>query len=60
MPKPDDPNLLNAVIQLMLYMPPQLLGEPLIYFAVILAFIFVLVTFTSLTSRVTFWGVDKG
>jgi len=41
--KPADPNLLQSVNQMMLYMPPQLLGEPGIYFAIILAFIFVLV-----------------
>jgi hypothetical protein len=29
----------------MAYMPPHLLGEPGIYFAVILAFIFVIVVF---------------
>jgi hypothetical protein len=43
--KPQDPTLLQTVNQMMLYMPPQLLGEPGIYFAVILAFIFVLVVY---------------
>jgi len=43
--KPADPNLLQSVNQMMLYMPPQLLGEPGIYFAIILAFIFVLVVY---------------
>ena len=43
--KPQDPALLQTVNQLMLYMPPQLLGEPGIYFAVILAFIFVIVVY---------------
>ena len=43
--KPQDPALLQTVNQMMLYMPPQLLGEPGIYFAVILAFIFVLVVY---------------
>ena len=43
--KPQDPALLQTVNQMMLYMPPQLLGEPGIYFAVILAFIFVLVLY---------------
>jgi hypothetical protein len=43
--KPADPNLLQQVNQMMLYMPPQLLGEPGIYFAIILAFIFVLVVY---------------
>ncbi|HLE90787.1 MAG TPA: CvpA family protein [Anaerolineales bacterium] len=42
---PQDPTLLQAVNQMMLYMPPQLLGEPGIYFAIILAFIFVLVVY---------------
>jgi uncharacterized membrane protein required for colicin V production len=43
--KPTDPNLLQSVNQMMLYMPPQLLGEPGIYFAIILAFIFVIVVY---------------
>jgi len=43
--KPTDPALLQAVNQMMLYMPPQLLGEPGIYFAIILAFVFVLVVY---------------
>jgi hypothetical protein len=43
--KPQDPALLQTVNQMMLYMPPQLLGEPGIYFAVILAFIFVIVVY---------------
>ena len=43
--RPQDPTLLQTVNQMMLYMPPQLLGEPGIYFAVILAFIFVLVVY---------------
>ena len=43
--KPADPNLLQTVNQMMLYMPPQLLGEPGIYFAIILAFVFVLVVY---------------
>ena len=43
--KPTDPNVLQAVNQMMLYMPPQLLGEPAIYFAIILAFVFVLVVY---------------
>jgi hypothetical protein len=36
---------LQTVNQMMLYMPPQLLGEPGIYFAIILAFVFVLVVY---------------
>ena len=43
--RPTDPDLLNRVNQMMLYMPPQLLGEPGIYFAIILAFVFVLVVY---------------
>ena len=43
--KPTDPNMVNAVNQMMQYMPPQLLGEPGIYFAIILAFVFVLVVY---------------
>lgn len=38
-------NVLEAVRQMMQYMPPQVLGEPAIYFAIILAFIFVLVVY---------------
>jgi len=45
MSKPADPAVLQAVNQMMLYMPPQLLGEPGIYFAIILAFVFVLVVY---------------
>ena len=43
--KPADPELLQTVNQMMLYMPPQLLGEPGIYFAIIVAFVFVLVVY---------------
>lgn len=43
--KPTDPVLLQTINQMMLYMPPQLLGEPGIYFAIILAFVFVLVVY---------------
>jgi len=43
--KPTDPTLLATVNQMMLYMPPQLLGEPGIYFAIILAMVFVLVVY---------------
>lgn len=43
--KPVDPILLQTVNQMMLYMPPQLLGEPGIYFAIIVAFVFVLVVY---------------
>lgn len=43
--KPTDPELLSTVNQMMQYMPPQLLGEPGIYFAIILAFVFILVVY---------------
>jgi uncharacterized membrane protein required for colicin V production len=43
--RPTDPAIVQTVNQMMLYMPPQLLGEPGIYFAIILAFIFVLVVY---------------
>ncbi len=43
--KPTDPGIVQTVNQMMLYMPPQLLGEPGIYFAIILAFVFVLVVY---------------
>ena len=43
--KPADPTLLQTVTNMMQYMPPQLLGEPGIYFAIILAFVFVLVVY---------------
>ena len=42
---PTDPAIVQTVNQMMVYMPPQLLGEPGIYFAIILAFIFVLVVY---------------
>lgn len=41
----DGTPLLATVNQMMLYMPPQLLGEPGIYFAIIIAFVFVLVVY---------------
>lgn len=37
--------IVQTVTQMMLYMPPQLLGVPGIYFAIILAFVFVLVVY---------------
>jgi len=43
--KPTDPVLLEQVNKMMLYMPPQILGVPGIYFAIILAFVFVLVVY---------------
>jgi uncharacterized membrane protein required for colicin V production len=42
---PVDPAVVQTVNQMMLYMPPQLLGVPGIYFAIILAFVFVLVVY---------------
>jgi uncharacterized membrane protein required for colicin V production len=42
---PPTPEISATVQQMMLYMPPQLLGEPGIYFAIILAFVFVLVVY---------------
>jgi len=43
--RPTDEALKKTVELMMHYMPPQLLGEPGIYFAIILAFIFVLVVY---------------
>jgi hypothetical protein len=42
---PPSPETEAAVQSLMAYMPPHLLGEPGIYFAVILCFIFVIVVY---------------
>ena len=42
---PNEQNLINTVNQMMAYMPPQLLGEPGIYFAIIVAFVFVIVVY---------------
>jgi uncharacterized membrane protein required for colicin V production len=42
---PPDPALADTVARMMDYMPPVVLGEPGIYFAIILAFIFVLVVY---------------
>jgi hypothetical protein len=42
---PPTGDIAQAVNNLMAYMPPHLLGEPGIYFAVILAFIFVIVVY---------------
>ncbi len=38
-------DVLTSIQLLMNYMPPHLLGEPLIYFAMVLCFIFVIVVF---------------
>lgn len=43
--RPTEPSLVNTINQMMLYMPPALLGEPLIYFAIFLAFVFVIVVY---------------
>ena len=43
--KPTDPELLQKINQMMLYMPPQFLGEPGIYIAIIAAFAFVLIVY---------------
>jgi len=43
--RPVDADLIARIDQMMLYMPPRLLGEPGIYFAIILAFVFVLVVY---------------
>jgi uncharacterized membrane protein required for colicin V production len=45
MTRPTEPALVNTVNQMMLYMPPALLGEPGIYFAIIIAFVFVIVVY---------------
>jgi len=42
---PTDQAILDSVTRLMTFMPPVILGEPVIYFAVILAFVFVLVVY---------------
>ncbi len=42
---PTDPTLLSKINNMMLYMPPQLLGDPGIYFAIILAFVFIIVVY---------------
>jgi uncharacterized membrane protein required for colicin V production len=45
MTPPTDPAVVETVNKMMAYMPPVVLGEPGIYFAIILAFIFVLVVY---------------
>ena len=42
---PPTGSVLESVQRMMNFMPPHLLGEPVIYFAVILCFIFVIVVF---------------
>jgi hypothetical protein len=42
---PTDPAMVATINSMMQYMPPAVLGEPLIYFVVMLAFVFVLVVY---------------
>ena len=42
---PPGPDIIDSVTTLMNWMPPHLLGEPGIYFAVLICFIFVIVVF---------------
>jgi hypothetical protein len=42
---PPTGNILDSVANMMAWMPPRLLGEPGIYFAVLVCFIFVIVVF---------------
>jgi uncharacterized membrane protein required for colicin V production len=42
---PTDPTMTNTINQMMTYMPPAVFGEPLIYFMVMLAFVFVLIVY---------------
>jgi uncharacterized membrane protein required for colicin V production len=42
---PPTGNILDSVTNMMAWMPPRLLGEPGIYFAVLVCFIFVIVVF---------------
>jgi uncharacterized membrane protein required for colicin V production len=44
-PPPANTDLANSVAQMMLYMPPRWLGEPTIYFAVIVILIFIIVVY---------------
>jgi hypothetical protein len=44
-PPPSGSPLEMTINYMVMYMPPHLLGEPTIYFAVILAFVFVMVVF---------------
>jgi hypothetical protein len=43
--RPTDPVIVQAVESMMKYMPPHLLGEPGIYFAVIIVLIFIIVVY---------------
>jgi hypothetical protein len=40
-----DPNIIQAIDTMMKYMPPRFLGEPSIYFAVIIVLIFIIVVY---------------
>jgi len=40
-----DPNVIQAIETMMKYMPPRFLGEPSIYFAVIIVLIFIIVVY---------------
>jgi hypothetical protein len=42
---PTDPEIIAAVDTMMRYMPPRFLGEPAIYFAVIIILIFIIVVY---------------
>ncbi len=42
---PTDPNVAAAITTMMNYMPPRWLGEPTIYFAVIIILIFIIVVY---------------
>ena len=42
---PTDPALIQAIDTMMKYMPPRFLGEPSIYFAVIIVLIFIIVVY---------------
>ena len=42
---PTDPALIQAIDTMMKYMPPHFLGEPSIYFAVIIVLIFIIVVY---------------
>ena len=43
--EPTEPIIANTVNQMMMYMPPHLFGDPGIYFAIIVAFVFVIVVY---------------
>lgn len=45
--RPSNPDLVQAINQMLNYMPPSILGEPRVYFAMILAFLLLLVIFSA-------------